>query len=176
DKNFRELVYTLMPKANIPTRRDILDRMQLRLKMGLRESVAEMLTGQYVSMTTDGWTSSTYESYISFTVVYVEDDWKIVTLALSCSKKEGSITEEDLAAFIEAMVKTHGLTGRVLVGTIDYEPSMVNVGRILTERGVFTHLGCACHRLECVTSLVFDAPGVNKTMALARSLVTSLHE
>lgn len=38
---------------------------------------------------------------------------------------------------------------------------------------MLTHIGgCANHRLFCTTSLVVDGPGINKTMALTRALVT----
>ena len=140
--------------------------------MDLQGSVATMLRGQYVSMIMDGWTLRANESYISFTVVYANDDWKMVTLARSCSKKQGPTKGEDLAASIEAMVETHGLTGNVVVGNTDCEPSVVKAGRILTEKAVSMHIGCICHRIECVTALVFDGPGVKKSMALARAVVT----
>ena len=165
------MVRTLKGKARIPQRRVLLARME-ELLVDLQGSVATMLRGQYVSMTTDGWTSRANESYISFTVVYVNDDWKMATLALSCSKKQGSTKVEDLAASIEAMVETHGLTGHVVVGNTDCEPSMVKAGRILIEKAVLMHVGCTYHRIECVTALVFDGPGVKKSMALARAVVT----
>ena len=165
------MVRTLKGKASIPQRRVLLAWME-ELLVDLQGSVATMLRGQYVSMTTDGWTSRANESYISFTVVYVNDDWKMVTLALSCSKKQGSTKGEDLAASIEAMVETHGLTGHVVVGNTDCEPSMAKAGHILTEKSVLMHVGCTCHRIECVTALVFDGPGVKKSMALAHAVVT----
>ncbi|CAM9814402.1 unnamed protein product, partial [Ascophyllum nodosum] len=171
NKFFRDMVRTLKGKASIPSRRVLLARME-ELLVDLQGSVATMLRGQYVFMTTDGWTSRANESYISFTVVYVNDDWKMVTLVLSCSKKQGSMKGEDLAASIEAMVEGHGLTGHVVVGNTDCEPSMVKAGRILTEKGVLMHVGCTCHRIECVTALVFDGPGVKKSMTLARAVVT----
>ncbi|CAN0217747.1 unnamed protein product [Ascophyllum nodosum] len=90
NKFFRDMVRTLKGKASIPQRRVLIARME-ELLVDLQGSVATMLTGQYVSMTTDGWTSRANESYISFTVVYVNDDWKMVTLALSCSKKQVGI-------------------------------------------------------------------------------------
>ena len=80
---------TLKGKASIPQRRVLLAQME-ELLVDLQGSVATMLRGQYVSMTMDGWTSRANESYISFTVVYVNDDWKMATLALSCSKKQGA--------------------------------------------------------------------------------------
>ena len=162
---------TLKGKASIPQPRILLARMA-ELLVDLQGSVATMLRGQYVSMTTDGWTSRANESYIFFTVVYVNEDWKMMTLAISCSKKQGSTKGEDLAASIEAMVETHGLTGHVVMGNKDCEPSMMNAGRILTEKAVLMHVGCTCHRIECVTALVFDGPGVKKSMALARAVVT----
>ncbi|CAM9886015.1 unnamed protein product, partial [Ascophyllum nodosum] len=165
------MVRTLKGKASIPQRRVLIARME-ELLVDLQGSVATMLTGQYVSMTTDGWTSRANESHISFTVVYVNDDWKIVTLALSCSKKQGSTKGEDLAISIETMIKNHGLTGHVVVCNTDCEPSMVKAGRILTDDAVLMHVGCTCHRIECVTALVFDGPGVKKSMALARAVVT----
>ncbi|CAN0271272.1 unnamed protein product, partial [Ascophyllum nodosum] len=165
------MVRTLKGKASIPQRRVLIARME-ELLVDLQGSVATMLTGQYVSMTTDGWTSRANESYISFTVVYVNDDWKMVTLALSCSKKQGSTKGEDLAISIETMIKNHGLTGHVVVCNTDCEPSMVKAGRILTDDAVLMHVGCTCHLIECVTALVFDGPGVKKSMALARAVVT----
>ncbi|CAN0442995.1 unnamed protein product, partial [Ascophyllum nodosum] len=171
NKFFRDMVRTLKGKASIPQRRVLIARME-ELLVDLQGSVATMLTGQYVSMTTDGWTSRANESYISFTVVYVNDDWKMVTLALSCSKKQGSTKGEDLAISIETMIKNHGLTGHVVVCNTDCEPSMVKAGRILTDDAVLMHVGCTCHRIKCVTALVFDGPGVKKSMALARAVVT----
>ncbi|CAN0256728.1 unnamed protein product, partial [Ascophyllum nodosum] len=165
------MVRTLKDKASIPQRRVLLARTE-ELLVDLQGSVATVLRGQYVSITTDGWTPRANESYISFTVVYVNDDWKMVTLALSCSKKQGSTKGEDLAASIEAMVETHGLTGHVVVGNTDCEPSMVKAGRILTEKGVLMYIGCTCHRIEYVTALVFHGPGVKKSMTLARAVVT----
>ena len=165
------MVRTLKDKASIPQRRVLLARTE-ELLVDLQGSVATVLRGQYVSITTDGWTPRANESYISFTVVYVNDDWKMVTLALSCSKKQGSTKGEDLAASIESMVETHGLTGHVVVGNTDCEPSMVKAGRILTEKGVLMYIGCTCHRIEYVTALVFDGPGVKKSMTLARAVVT----
>ena len=164
------MVRTLKGKASIPQRRVLLAQMK-GLLVDLQGSVATMLRGQYVSMTTDRWTARANESYISFAVVYVNGDWKMVTLALSCSKKQGSTKGKDLAASIEAMVETHGLTRHVVVGDTDCEPSMVKAGRVLTEKAVLMHVGCTCHRIECVTALVFDGPGVKKSMALARAVV-----
>ena len=43
----------------------------------------------------------------------------MVTLALSCSKKQGSTKGEDLAISIETMIKNHGLTGHVVVCNTD---------------------------------------------------------
>lgn len=70
------------------------------------------------------------------------------------------------------MVNAHSLNGRVVVRNTDREPSMVKTGRIQTEQRALAHVGCDGHRLEDVTTLVFDGPGVKKFVCLARVSVT----
>ena len=60
---------------------------------------------------------------------------------------------------------------KVTAVTTDCESSLVKMGYILEERKVCTHIGCCNHRLESTTSIMFNAPGVKKALALARCLV-----
>ena len=93
------------------------------------------------------------------------------TLSLDCSKVTGSAKGEDLAESMIAQVTKHKLEGRVTAFTTDCEPSMVNAGRLVEERGVAEHRGCCNHRLARTTGIVFNRPGVQETMALSRLVV-----
>lgn len=83
-----------------------------------------MLDGEFVAITTDGWTSRKIDSYVSLTVVYIDSGWELHTLSLDCSKHTGTSTGEDLAKEIVAMIECHDLTSRVVAWGIDCEPLM----------------------------------------------------
>ena len=57
-------------------------------------------------------------------------------------------------------VKKHKLEGRVTAFTTDCEPSMVKAGRLVEEQGVAKHHDCCNRRLERITGIVFNGPGV----------------
>lgn len=88
-----------------------------------------------------------------------------------CSKLTGTVGVA-LAAGITAAVTKHDIRGKVTAITTDCEPSIVKMGRVLEENGVFTHVGCYNHGLESASSLVFQGSGVEKAITLARGLVT----
>ena len=96
---------------------------------------------------------------------------KTLTLSVEGSKSAGTTPGDVLAAGITAAVAKHGIKGRVTAVSTACEISMAMMGRILEENCVCTHVGCWNHRLESTTSLVFNGPGVQKAMTLARGRV-----
>lgn len=130
-----------------------------------------MLDGDFVAITTDGWTSRQNDSYVSLTVVYIDSGWGLHTLSLDCSKHTGTTTGEDLAKGIVTMIERHDLTGRVVACVTDCEPSMIKAGRLLeVGGGLLSHVGCSNHRLESTTSSVFNGKSLG-ALSLARGLV-----
>ena len=111
------------------------------------------------------------DTYHSFTVSLIDDGWNMRTLALDCTKATGSAKGEDLAQSVVAQVEKHKLEGRVTDFTTDCEPSMVKAGRLVEEQGVAKHHDCCNRRLERITGIVFNGPGVLETMVLSRMLV-----
>lgn len=169
-KELAVVVSKLNSRAKIPDRRAVLQRMRV-IKKGLEADVSLMLDDEYVSVTTDAWTSRNNESYMSLTVSFIDSDWKLHTLSLDCSKHSGSTTGEDLAEWIEDMIERHGLKGRVIVIVTDCEPSMIKGGRLLEAHDrLLVHIGCTNHRLESTTSSVFNGKSLG-AMTLARALV-----
>ncbi|CAM9620525.1 unnamed protein product, partial [Hapterophycus canaliculatus] len=164
------LLHSLRPRIQVPYRRKVIEQLR-EMKRTVDNDIQRRLVDQHVSITTDGWTSSNNDTYMSFTCSFITSDFKLEALTLECRKHEGNTAGEDLAAAVRAMIERHGLKGRVLALTTDCEPSMVKTGRILAEGDGPTHIGCACHRLESVTSKAFNGPGVSKALALARGLV-----
>lgn len=165
------MVHALRSSARVPQKKECITTMR-GVKKHMMSKVAELLKGEHVCITSDGWTSCANDTYMSLTVSLITRAWKLITISVDCSKSAGTTTGEALAAGITAAIAKHDIKGKVTAISTDCEPSMVKMGRILEDNGVCTHIGCCNHRLESTTSLVFNGPGVKKTMTLARGLVT----
>lgn len=130
-----------------------------------------MLDGEFVAITTDGWTSRSNDSYMSLTVAFIDSEWELHHLSLDCTKHTGTTTGEDLVKGIVSMIERHDLTGRVVACVTDCEPSMVKAGRLLeVGGGMLQHIGCSNHRIESTTSSVFNGKSLG-ALALAHALV-----
>lgn len=104
--------------------------------------------------------------------MWITAAWQLITLVLNCETWVRTTIGEDLAATMEGVFNRQDLKGRVVSCTTDCEPLMVKAGRLLMERNVCTHVGCCNRRLESTGGVVFNGPGLKKTMPLARGLVT----
>ncbi|CAN0013254.1 unnamed protein product, partial [Ectocarpus sp. 13 AM-2016] len=167
DKSFKAMVHAIRPSARIPEKKDCVTTMRT-VKKSMMEKVSRLIEGEHVCITSDVWTSCANDTYMSLTLTLITSAWKLVTLS-----SEGTTTGDALAAGVKAAVAKHGLTGKVTAVTTDCEPSMVKMGRLLEgDATVCTHIGCCNHRLESTTSIVFNGPGINKVMAMARGLVS----
>ncbi|CAM9145831.1 unnamed protein product [Sphacelaria rigidula] len=113
---------------------------------------------------------------MSLTCSFVTSDFELEALTLECRKREGHTAGEGLAVAVKAMIERHCLKGRVLAFTTNCEPSIVKTGHILAENDGLTHIGCACHRLESVTSKAIQRTGRIGGVGSCARLGGSLHD
>lgn len=57
-------------------------------------NITSLVKGEHVCITTDGWTSSTNDTYMSLTLSLVSREWRFVTISVDCSKSVGTTTGE----------------------------------------------------------------------------------
>lgn len=88
-QEFKDLIYTLKPGANIPRRPDLIDFLE-EIGKGLAVDVANMLRNGHVGITTDGWTFCANDSYLSLTAAFIAAGWELVTIPMNCYKSQGS--------------------------------------------------------------------------------------
>ncbi|KAJ1394201.1 ribonuclease H-like domain-containing protein [Ochromonadaceae sp. CCMP2298] len=114
-----------------------------------------MLKGEYVASSTDGWSSSTNVPFVATTCHFINADWELLSLVLSCRKKEGrSRATDHLEDFKEDLEAYYIPAENVVAVVTDTEPTMVAFGRMLQEwcPTIAVH-GCADHILEVTTKL-----------------------
>ena len=86
---FKELMAFCEPGYNMPGRTFFtakLETMQAKLKESLKATLAST---KFVAITSDIWTSSTNESYISVTVHYIDNSWVLCSRVLAVMPIEG---------------------------------------------------------------------------------------
>ena len=114
----------------------------------------EMVSGEFLSATMDGWTSRRNQSYFTVTGHYIDDEYNMRSITLGLFDYEGTKTEEDqIAKFSEVLNRFNIPWDHAVCVVTDTEPTMNATGRRIVQTsadhgGVTNHMGCACHLLS----------------------------
>jgi hypothetical protein len=156
-------VSALNSKAKIPCERTLYEEL-IKRKAEMSLIIDKIVEGSDRAITTDSWTSVANETYTAYTQHFIDDEWVLRSLSLDCIKHTGSTRAVDIVAGIEERCSTLGFEPSAVI--TDCEPSMVAAGRDMR----FQHGGCIDHRLEIITGIFFDGPGVADSMKIARNV------
>jgi hypothetical protein len=92
---FRSMIETLNPKASQPHRKGILRKMA-EMRAVMEHEFVPLMRDEWVTITTDSWTSNAGQTYLGVSYHYVGADWEIRSMCVDCELLEGSTTGEDL--------------------------------------------------------------------------------
>lgn len=134
----------------------------------MKELTKEMVQGHNSAITSDCWTSIANESYIALTAHFIDKDWKLNSLNLSCDPFPGSHKAQDVAMKIVEVHEKNGIPRENISACVmDNEPTNNLAGDFMP----YEWIGCIDHLIELTTGIAFDNPAVVSSMAAARGLV-----
>ena len=142
---FREFVKELNPLYKIPCNTTITDRV-VKLYDVTHNNIKELVGGQKIALTTDGWTSLATEAYVTVTAHFITEDWLLKDAVLKTAELEKSHTAENVAGCIEEILRGYGI-GRdsILAVTTDNAGNYVNA----VERWLHsTSVPCMAHTIN----------------------------
>ncbi|KAL0217580.1 hypothetical protein RCL1_008161 [Eukaryota sp. TZLM3-RCL] len=151
EPEFRELV------PDLPCRRT-LRKWIVEENLQLKQIVIEKLKclPVKVSLTVDGWTARSGNSFIAVTAHWIED-WKPQQILLCIRQMKSSHTALNSAHLIREVIKEFGLENRVIGITGDNARNMNNALKLLKQSGhVKVVRGCAAHILNLIVSASND--------------------
>lgn len=126
---------------------------------------------QSVSLTTDLWTSSTMEPYITVTAHYITDTWKMKAQVLCTSIMPKRHTAANIADHLTQIIKEWGI--RVFC-TVNDNARNMNLAMKLCE--MFPKdLGCTRHSLQLAIKQGLVLPDIAKAIDSARRVVRHFH-
>jgi hypothetical protein len=161
-------------KGNIPSHKEIRAKME-RLRVDLQDKLGTLLLHQWVTISSDGWTSRAGDTYLGVTYHFINSDWILRSVTVDCEKLEGSTTGEQLTHKVPTAWDRSGCAG-VTANVTDCEPAMVKMGRMVWEDCGVPHYGCSYHCLEKTAEAFYKHPGVATSLEKIKSVVTHVHK
>lgn len=144
---FKSYTAALDPSYKLPTRKRVTEHLLQQEYESCVEIVNEILTGAtYITLTTDCWTSSSTESYMAVTAHFIDANWNLQNMLLSCFKMDDRHTAANLRNEIIKTAKDWKIDRKINAIVSD------NANNIVAAVGLtgWTHIPCVAHSLNLV--------------------------
>ncbi|XP_040278097.1 E3 SUMO-protein ligase ZBED1-like [Bufo bufo] len=145
-RGFQNMIKTLDPRYEVPSRKYFSQTEMPKLYDKVREQVKnELRSIKYYATTTDLWSSRTMEPYISLTIHFINDEWKLCSRCLQTSYFPEDHTGELISQGLKEALESWGLKEELQVCiTTDNGANIVKA----VEINGWTRLQCFGHRLH----------------------------
>ena len=148
DTGFRELMLELEPGYKLINRKYLTQHYLPDLYAKTKVTAKDLIQRetQFVSLTTDGWTSSANESYIAITAHYVNNCWELKSILLECCHLELNHTAENLCHVLLKCIKDWNIEKKVYAVSTDNAANIVAAIRLTG----WAHIPCFAHTINLV--------------------------
>jgi hypothetical protein len=155
NEGFKHLLNTLEPRYEIPSRTFMTRTIMPSIKDSVIKRIKESLnTAESVSLTTDGWTSRSTQSYIAITTYFLDPNFEMKNYTLQARQLCESHTGENLAKVLEEAIEAWDLKRSNPVSVTTDNASNIVSGVSVAE-GVYPHIRCFADTLNLATQRVF---------------------
>ena len=169
---FKRLMRTFDPRYELPSRsyfsRTAIPALYESVRERVKQDLAEVF---FFSATTDLWSSIGMRPYMSYTVHYLTDEWKLENRCLQTHFLPEDHTGENLAEAMESTLAAWDLrASRQLCLTTDNATNLINAA----ERLQWSHLSCFGHNLHlAITKAIKADQRCERSLALCRKIVSA---
>jgi len=158
DQETQEFFTLLNPKINMPKRTTMRAKV-VQVFTDIQKSVINTLmqNKSKISFTLDGWTSVAGKSYYGITAHFINDDWKLVSVALDFVASNGRHTGKDIAEIFFACLKDKSILEKIQGITLDNAASnstfIEQFGKLMINNSLVfdvenQHFRCFAHILN----------------------------
>ena len=174
-EGFKTLLKSFDLKYEVPSRKYFSQTALPVLYAETQETVSNKLEevrgGGYFAVTTDLWSSTTSEPYISYTVHFINHNWELRSRCLQTMFMSEQHTGENIAEAIQATLEAWGLQqAHQVCLTTDSGNNIINAA----ERLQMTRLACFGHNLHLgVTNALKDDSRLSRALSVCKKIVSS---
>lgn len=175
NKGFRSLISTIEPLYTIPSRKSITTRIE-KMYIDKSQSIRNIIENiNYISLTTDGWTSTAIDSYLTFTAHYFDDNWKLYSVTLSIEEIQESHTAENLKDSIMNVIESWNLNNKITGISHDNAANISNAVKLFYDQDIYSNR-CAAHTLQLAVKKCLDLNTCRPLLKTASKIVASFRQ
>ncbi|CAI6376400.1 unnamed protein product [Macrosiphum euphorbiae] len=163
---FRKLIKMLVPNYTVPTRKTVANSLLMQLYESVYQKVKlDVQNVSAVSITTDAWTSTNNQSFMSVTVHFINSDTQLCSRLLGCFSFTERHTSDELSKFLLSVVNDWGLENMVAAAVTD---NAANIKSAIKNNG-WRHISCFAHVLNIAVQKGLES--VHPIIAKVKSIV-----
>ena len=164
---FKNFIHTINPDYKLPGRTTIRKHLH-KLYQDAKAEVVNQIRDKPISMTSDIWTSSALDGYISVTGHFLDDDWHLCTKNLSTNAMHERHTGVHIAkALIDVSTDFKILKENIACVVTDNASNMDGACR----DGNFEHTTCFAHTVQLAVEDGLKIPTISRALGACRKLV-----
>lgn len=159
---FKRLVQVLNSSYKLPSRKTLSEKLIPDLYNQTRRVIEGILKqAQFISCTTDCWTSVANRSYIALTCHFVDENYHLASVCLGCYEMDEDHTAENLCNHINMILTEWNIDETINTSfTTDYGS---NVLKAVKDMGK-THVCCFGHAINIAVNKCFENAIVSETL------------
>ena len=171
---FLNLMHVAEPRYITPCRKTIMELIQRKytdLKRDIRGHVAQQ---EWMSLTTDMWTSKAGDGYISLTAHFICRNFEMLHRNLETRHLPGVHDHSHLANALRASASEWCINlAHVSAFTTD---NAANIVKTVKEDLEITHLPCAGHTLNLAVQSALKVPAISTALSRCKKVVTHFNQ
>jgi hypothetical protein len=166
---FKHMISQFDSRYKIPSRRHFADKVVPDLYNEVVTSVtARLKQANYFALTTDMWTSSVMESYMSLTIHFVNDDWLLENIALGAFPMMEDHTADNISSALLALLDDWDLDPqRLVAATTDSASNNVKAFKDMA----IPRLSCFGHNLDLAITKGISYAAAQRAVRVCRKAV-----
>ena len=166
-EGFSELVHTLEPAYEIPSRKHVMSKLR-EMYAETREKLESKLSEVgSVSITLDFWTSHANESFLGVTVHLISEEWVLCSYVLQTRNVKERHTADNVAECIRHVIVEWQIPDKLCGITTDNARNIVAAARQLP----WTRFPCIAHTLQLAVNAGLKVEAVQHLVGRCRKIV-----
>ena len=165
---FKHLLSYLEPGYRVPSHTHIATVCRRLYNVQKERLKKEITDCGHLALTTDIWTSSAVDSYLTVTVHFIDKLWQMCTRVLLTTEMAERHTGINIADRLTKMAEEWDISHRRISAIVHDNAANAVLGAVLTN---WPHFGCVAHTLQLCVKSGLDLPVIDRLTAASRKLV-----